>query len=98
MKKPHPHSAEAVMERCENQIAEIRTLAHILLGRLAFSFDLSRGVVDGETVTLKFQQESIHTTDWVAGKIWSAAADLDDFLGEARNAQTEAEENGRTLA
>ena len=56
MKKPHPHSAEAVMERCENQIAEIRTLAHILLARLEFSFDRSRGVVDGETVTLKFQQ------------------------------------------
>lgn len=95
MKRSHPHSANAVMERCENDVAEIRTLAHILLSRIEFELNEKRGSTDGTTVTLRFQQESIFATNWVAGKIWSALADLDDFLGEARNTQNEAEEKGR---
>lgn len=98
MKKRHPHSAEAVMDRCENGITEIRTLAYLLLADVESALDMKRGSVDGETVTLKFQKEGIHATSWLTGKIWNDLVDLDNFLSAARDAQTEAEENGRTLA
>lgn len=97
MKKPHPYSAASVSERCEGTVAEARTLAYLLLTRVEDSLNTSRGTEDGEIITLKFSKESILATCWLAGKLWSALAKLDDFIGAAQDAQAEAEEKGRAL-
>lgn len=49
---------------------------YLLMGVLEDSLNEKRGVVNGTTVTLKFQKRGIEVTTWLAGAAWSQSDDL----------------------
>lgn len=59
-----------------SEVMCLRRELHLLLQDLERGLDENRGSVDGENVTLRFTQEGIDATVWLAGQAWKRASQL----------------------
>lgn len=78
---------EKVAEDLWCRAIDIQHLTYLLMGNLEDALSQSRGMVDGDTVTLRFQKRGIDCTQWLASRAWVKAADLlkilDDMYSDA---------------
>jgi hypothetical protein len=59
-----------------SEVMCLRRELHLLMHDLESGLDEDRGSVDGENVTLSFNQEGIDATVWLAGQAWKRASQL----------------------
>ncbi|MEQ8446933.1 MAG: hypothetical protein RIB57_13695 [Pelagibacterium sp.] len=62
-----------LIEQAWSKTVTATHLMHFLMADLEFCFDRNRATIDGNTVTLKFQRDSIDATLWLAGEASAAA-------------------------
>ena len=62
-----------------NDIQTLQRKAYLLMGDIDSSFDLQRArEADEHSATFMFQKRGIDAIEWLAGEVWSDAADLEE--------------------
>lgn len=68
---------QAEYEAIWSGLSDLQRKSYLLMGCVEDSLSINRAKeVDGDTVTLMFQKRGIDVAEWLAGQVWSDAADI----------------------